>query len=273
MSQSTSSVSFLYGNAFGRFLLQCILKTHADRVAVAFLRSQMSKSYMKRYVRKNAIPLSEASLAEFGSYNEFFTRTRDDLTFDAEPTHLISPCDSLLSVFPIDDNSVFSIKGSHYCLRDLLGDEALAAEFSGGDCLIFRLCPSDYHHYCYIDDAFQTENHFIPGELHSVQPIACETYPVYIRNRRSWTLLRTAHFGSVVQTEVGALIVGGIVNPLENVEVKKGSEKGYFDLAGSTIVLFFQKDRIRLLPEIMQKTANGREHRVTYGEHIGHTAI
>ena len=63
---------------------------------------------------------------------------------------------------PIREDSSFAIKGSHYSLHDLLQDADLAARYTGGDCLVLRLCPSDYHHYCYIDDGFQGENHFIP---------------------------------------------------------------------------------------------------------------
>ena len=132
---------------------------------------------------------------------------------------------------------------------------------------MLRLCPSDYHHYCYIDDGYQGENHFLSGVLHSVQPIACEKYPVFVLNRRSWTLLTTDHFGPVVQTEIGALIVGGIVNPQENRRVRRGEEKGYFELAGSTITLLFEKDRIRLRPEIEADLRRG-EVQVRQGQWI-----
>ncbi len=270
MSQSSSAVSFLYKNAFGRAILKIILKTHADKVAVAFLRSRLSRPFVARYARKNGIALSDTQLKSFRSYNDFFVRRSDALSVDLEREHLISPCDSLLSVFKIDADSRFDIKGSSYSLCDLFADAELAKIFCGGDCLIFRLCPTDYHHYCYIDNAYQCENRFIEGVLHSVQPIACEKYPVYTLNRRSSTLLLTENFGKVVQTEVGALVVGGIVNPNENVNVKKGEEKGYFELCGSTIVLFFEKNKIRLLPEIAEKTADGKEHRVSYGMQIGY---
>ena len=134
--------------------------------------------------------------------------------------------------------------------------------------MIFRLCASDYHHYCYIDDGYQGENHLIPGVLHSVQPIACETYPVFVLNRRCWTLMATRNFGPVVQTEIGALVVGGISNPRENRRFSKGQEKGHFELAGSTIVLLFQKDQIALRPELLEQLARG-EVQVRQGEWIG----
>ena len=104
--------------------------------------------------------------------------------------------------------------------------------------------------------------------LHSVQPIACENYPVYVLNRRNWTLLTTEHFGPVVQTEIGALVVGGICNPRENIRVRRGQEKGHFELAGSTIVLLFQKGKIRLRPDILEHLKHG-EFQVHQGMWIG----
>ena len=105
--------------------------------------------------------------------------------------------------------------------------------------------------------------------LHSVQPIACDTYPVYTLNRRVWTLLQTEHFGPVIQTEVGAFVVGGIVNENENGRFFRGMEKGHFELAGSTIVLLFQKDCICLRSQIRKRLAEGKEFRVKQGMWIG----
>lgn len=79
----------------------------------------------------------------------------------------------------------------------------------------------------------------------------------------------TDHFGPVVQTEIGALVVGGIVNEQENVRVVRGMEKGRFELAGSTITLMFQKDRIRLQAHITEHLAEGGEYRVMQGMWIG----
>ena len=207
MSGNSGFVRFLYGTAPGRLLLKGILATHADRLAVAFLCSRLSRPLIAPYARRNGIPLTETQKKDFRTYRDLFLRTRTPADFDTEPSHLISPCDGWLSAYPIREDSSFAIKGSHYSLHDLLQDADLAARYTGGDCLVLRLCPSDYHHYCYIDDGFQGENHFIPGVLHSVQPIACEKYPVFFLNRRSWTLLHTNHFGPVVQTEIGALVV------------------------------------------------------------------
>lgn len=271
-SSDSGAVRFLYGNPVGRGLLRLILSSHVDRLAVKFLRSGFSRPMIGRFARKHSVPLSAEELKAFPTYRDFFVRQRPGPAFDPDPSALISPCDSYLSVFPVDADSAFAIKGSQYRLGDLFQNDELAARYQGGDCLIFRLCASDYHHYCYIDSGFQRENRFIPGALHSVQPAACARYPVYTLNRRVWTLLETDHFGPVVQTAIGALIVGGIVNHHENYAFQKGEEMGQFELAGSTIALFFERGRIRLLPQLLSRLADGAELRVTQGMTLGTAA-
>ncbi len=266
---NSAAVRFLYGTRPGRLLLKLILGSHVDKIAVWYLRSPLSRPIIGGFARRNGIPLTPEQKKNFGSYQEFFLRRRPPLPVDQTPEILVSPCDGWLSAFPIREDSSFVIKGAPYRLEDLIADKRLARQFQGGDCLIFRLCPSDYHHYSYIDDGFQGKNHFIPGALHSVQPLACQTYPVYTLNRRCWSLLESDHFGPVIQAEIGALIVGGIVNDHENAQVSRGMEKGRFDLAGSTIVLLFQKDRVQLLPEIAQLLKTQEEYRAVQGTAVG----
>ncbi|MBQ8764796.1 MAG: phosphatidylserine decarboxylase [Clostridia bacterium] len=269
MNNTSKAVNFLYGTIIGRFLLKTVMVLHLDRIAVWFLRSRFSKILNNGYIKRNNIPVTEEEKAAFHSFRDLFARTRTNNNIDMTPKHLISPCDSWLSVFEIDEQSRFSIKNSHYSLKDFLQDEELAKNYVGGKCLIFRLCASDYHHYCYIDNGYQGKNHFIEGALHSVQPIACEKYPVYVKNRRSWCLLETESFGNVIQCEIGALIVGGISNKKANALFSKGEEKGHFELAGSTIVLLFEKGKIEIKEELLKKLSENSEVKVTLGEWIG----
>lgn len=269
MSNTSKTVSFLYGTSLGRCLLKLIMKLHLDRAVTRFLWTPCSKPLIGWYIRRNGISVTPQEQASFRSFRDLFARTRSDITVDITPEHLISPCDGWLSAFPIDENSSFAIKNSHYKISDFLRDKALAKNYLGGSCLIFRLCVSDYHHYCYIDDGYQGKNHFIPGVLHSVQPIACETYPVFVLNKRSWCLLTTEHFGPVVQCEIGALVVGGIFNAKENTRFCKGDEKGHFELSGSTIILLFEAGQMQLRPELMEKLSQAEEVQVKQGEWIG----
>lgn len=269
MSENTYTVRFLYGSVLGRTLLKLVQNSDADQGIVRFLHSRWSRPLIGWYARKYHIPLDKEQKKTYGSFRDFFARERDQFFIDSTPDHLISPCDGWLSYYPITEDSSFAIKGSHYQLEDLLQDDDLSRNYQGGDCLVFRLGTYDYHHYCYIDDGYQNEEHEIEGILHSVQPIACRKYPVYVLNRRCWSKLATDHFGPVVQTEIGALIVGGITNEHENTHFYKGMEKGHFELAGSTIVLLFEKGRIRLRPEFTAGFKNRREIRVHQGMWIG----
>lgn len=269
--RSDKTVELIYGTRLGRMAMHVMLKTHMDRIAVGYLRSPLSRPMIKRYVEKHGIPMDEFDGIRFGSFRDFFSRKRTSMSFDPDPSHLISPCDSFLSAYKINPDSVFHIKGSGYSIKDLIGSNQLADEYSDGTCLMFRLCASDYHHYCYIDDGYQGKNHYIPGKLHSVQPAAFEKYPVFKTNRRTWTLLATDNFGPVVQVNIGAFVVGGIVNINENTRVSKGNEMGYFDLAGSTVVLLFKNGRISLLDKLVRDIVANGETRVFQGMWIANS--
>ena len=269
------SVQFLYGTKGGRVLLHAILALRVPKLLGVVLRSPFSCFYINSFVKKNKIDMTGFENAKFKSFNDFFTRKKE-ISFDAELSHLISPADSLLSVYEITEDSKFHIKGFDYTLKDFFEPERFGTSqeettklFKGGLCLVFRLCATDYHRYCYVDNGSQNGNHFIQGSLYSVQPLAAENFRLYTKNRRSWTIMDTENFGKIAQVEVGAFSVGGIKNNLETGSFKKGDEKGYFDLHGSTIVLLLQKDKVHVLEEIKKVTATGQEYRVKIGQCVG----
>lgn len=262
---STRAMRFFYGNPPGRVMMQALLFAKMPKVMAAYLRSPLSKPMIRRYIRKHGIEMNDYPQQKYRSFAEFFSRRKLLNNNDPDPNHLTSPCDGWLSMYRICEDSSFAIKGSHYRVSDLMQDEKLAERYKDGIGLVFRLAPSDYHHYSFVDDAYVNRHHFIEGKLHSVQPIACAKYPIYRLNRRVWTLLETVHFGPVVQIEVGALAVGGIVNEYEDARVVKGDTMGHFELCGSTIVLLIQKEQIELLPEIREVVESNREYKVHQG--------
>jgi phosphatidylserine decarboxylase len=174
-----------------------------------------------------------------------------------------------LSVYKINKDSTFKIKDSYYTISDLLDGNEIYKDYINGLCLIFRLSVDDYHRYCYIDNGNKSKNTFIKGELHTVQPIALEKYNIYKRNSRVYTILHTENFNDVIQVEVGALIVGKIVNYLQEYSFKKGEEKGMFEFGGSTIVLLVKENIVNIDEEIIENTMRGLETIVKYGERIG----
>ena len=117
----------------------------------------------------------------------------------------MAPCDGLLSVYKITEGLVLPIKQSRYTIADLLGNDPAAAVFQDGVCLVFRLCVQHYHRYAYADDGVILKKRFLPGQLHTVRPVALSALPVFTRNCREYTVMDTRNFGRLAQIEVGAI--------------------------------------------------------------------
>ena len=261
----------LYGSTFGRMLLKPLTAPALSKLAGRFLSTRASKVFIKSFIKNNHIDMSQFEPVKYTSYNDFFSRKirPEARPIDMEPDHLISPADSKLTALPITETGRFTLKYTQYTVGSLLKNPSLAAEYVGGWALIFRLTVDDYHRYCYAFDAEKGENIVIPGKLHTVNPIANDFFPIYKENTREYTVLRTGEFGEVIAMEVGALLVGKIVNHHGAAAVKRGQEKGYFQFGGSTVVLLLKKDTAVLDSDILENSRNGIETVVKFGEKIG----
>lgn len=265
MKKETASIRFLYGTAAGRVCLKVLVCPWISKVAGAFLSSSLSRPMVGRFVKKNKIDMSAYPARKYRSFNDFFTRKRETSGICVPPDTLVSPCDAYLSVYPIDEKSVFHIKHIDYSLAQLLDDAALAERFSGGSCLIFRLTPLHYHRYCFCCNAEIVASRRIDGKLHCVRPIAYTSRPVFIENSRSYTLLHDDALGTLVQMEVGALLVGKIKNHPTSGRAVAAAEKGYFEFGGSTIIVLLEKDRVRLTPTLQTQ----EEKDIRYADTLG----
>ncbi len=261
-------LTFLYQTPLGRLLLRPLCAPILSRLAGRYMDSRASKSMIRRFTRKYGIDLTVCEKQEFDSFNDFFTRRlKPELRpCDEDPHALVSPCDGRLSVHPITPDATFTLKGSPYTVRELLGGSAGWQDYVGGICLAFRLCVNDYHRYHYPDSGIEGGWGFIPGKLHTVRPIALESLPVYVRNSREYTFLHTDHFGTMAQVEIGALLVGKIQNHHPAEPFLRGQEKGMFLYGGSSIVLLIPAGKAELLDRF---PADGQERQVRCGERIG----
>lgn len=257
---------FFYTNIFGRFLLKQCTRPGVSKVVGSILDRPVSRLLIRPFIQYCHLDLTDYPVRNYSCFNDFFTRRilPDRRPIDDRPTSLISPCDGLMSVRPIDENTAFSIKDSLYTVNELLQDDSLARQYHGGYCVILRLTVSHFHRYCYLDDGFKEENHFIPGILHTVQPIAHMYHKVFKTNSREYTVLHTRNFDDIIQMEVGATLVGRISNNHEAYSFVRGEEKGHFEYGGSTIVLLIKKDQV-LLHHMGEE-----EIPVRLGEAIGH---
>ncbi|MBE6778710.1 MAG: phosphatidylserine decarboxylase [Ruminococcaceae bacterium] len=269
-AKESGGLRFLYRTLPGRLLLRLLTARWVSKAAGAFLDSRLSKPLIRRFVEKAGIDLSQFEADGFTCFNDCFCRRIKEgrRPFPSDPTVLAAPCDGLLSAYRVQEDTVLPVKQSAYTLSSLLKDEALAARYRGGTCLVFRLCVDHYHRYSYPTDGVKGDNVFIPGRLHTVRPIALESRPVFVENCREYTLIDTPHHGTVVQMEVGAMLVGRIVNHHGAGPVARGQEKGLFQYGGSTIILLLPADAPRVAQRYFDATQRGEETPVQLGDNL-----
>ncbi len=270
LPEESGFLRFLYGTVPGRMLLQPLTAPPITRALGHFMDTPLSSHIIAPFKRMCHISLDDYEEAEYRTFNDFFTRKirSSARPIDYAPQNLISPCDSKLSVYEISAESTFKIKHSLYSVETLLASSRLASRFAGGYCCIFRLSVDDYHRYHYIDEGVRTRYVRIPGELHTVMPIALEYEQIYHRNTREYAVMRTKNFGNVLMMQVGAMLVGRIRNRDER-RFRRGDEAGCFDYGGSTVVLLFERDQILPRKELLTRTLEGYETIVKMGQVIG----
>lgn len=264
-------LEWMYGTRPGRLLVKLMIRPGVSRAAGWLLDRRVSALAVRPFIRKNHICMDDFEQRRFRSFNDFFTRRvlPGKRPVDDAPGHLIAPCDSKLTVYDIRPDSRFRVKGTEYTLEGLLQSKELAETFLGGTLLLFRLTVGDYHRYTYIDSGFVTGSTRISGVFHTVNPAAASRCPIYRENTREYSLLESLRFGTVLQMEVGAAMVGRIVNAPGSRNVRRGEEKGRFEFGGSTVIVLLQKGRAILDADLLRNTAQDAETVVRLGERIG----
>lgn len=252
-------------------MLKMLVNPSVSVASARLLNSPLSRPLIPLFVRKNNINMSYYIVPAGGyrSFNDFFTRRMEEDFIRFEGGELVSPCDGLLTVSEIDQNSIFRIKHSEYSLKELLKSEDIARRFTGGRAYVFRLTPAHYHRYIWTTDGTVCEEKTIRGVLHSVQPVCHEKTKVFIQNTREYAIISNPKLGEVVQMEIGALLVGKISNHgIEKYRhVSAGEEKGFFEYGGSTIVVL-TKSCGELPEEIRERDRIGTEIPVLIGERL-----
>lgn len=264
-------LSFLYTNIFGRMLLKPLIQPQVSKLAGRYLSSAHSKWLISKFIERNEINMDIYEECDYSSFNDFFTRKikPDSRPVPEDLDVLISPCDCLATVYPIQENTTFSIKNTEYTLRSLLRSPRLAKRFRGGYAYILRLTVEDYHRYLYSVSGKQSKNYHIDGTFHTVNPIANDYLPIYKENTREYTVIHSKEFGDVLQMEVGALLVGKISNHKQSTVVTRGEEKGFFEYGGSTIIVLTQKGRVTPRSDLLTNSKNGYETKVLQAHPLG----
>jgi len=227
--------------------------------------------------RHFGIELNEAAEPDPSAYphlNAFFTRALRPGArgFRRDAASLLAPADGTVSaVGTLDGDTLLQAKGRLYSTGDLLADPAAAETYEGGAYLTVYLSPRDYHRVHMPASGRLTEMRYLPGRLFSVNASTSRLVPrLFGRNERVVARFET-DVGDMAIVLVGALMVGGIetvwagaVTPPHGrrafvraypdqgdgaVRLARGQELGRFNM-GSTVILLFQRDRVRWDPEL-----------------------
>ncbi len=270
-------LNLLYNNKAGKLGLELLVKRKIYSVLTGlFCDTGLSKRSINSFINNFSINMEECANKpeEFKSFNEFFARKLKSSArpFNKSNEYLLSPGDGRLQAWEhIDAEKIIQIKGMEYSLKELLQNNELAKEYDGGCYMILRLCPVDYHRFHFFDSGVCSETVKVKGEYYSVNPVALKQIPeVFCRNKREYSIYKTDNFGEVLYVEVGATSVGSIIQTYTpGSSLERGDEKGYFKFGGSTVLLFFKKNRVCIDRDILEQTAEGFETRVLAGDTIG----
>lgn len=260
--KESKALKFLYNHIIGRMILKIATTHFIANIYAKYMNSKLSKHKIKKFIKNNNINMNEYEDKDYSSFNDFFLRNIKDGK-RAINDGLIAVCDAKLSVYKINKDTSFKIKNSIYTVEELINEENTNYKYA----CIFRLCVDDYHHYVYPDDGKVVKQKYIKGRLHTVQPIALKKYKVFSENSRCVTFLDCNNLGKVCYVEVGAMIIGKIVNE-DKKNFKKGEEKGHFEFGGSTVVLLIEKD-VDINKTILDNTNKDIETIVKLGDNIG----
>lgn len=270
-------LNFIYSNNVAKkFLPKIASKKVLTKLYGMGCDTKFSRRYIKGFVDNFNIDMNEyeKNIDEYVSFNDFFYRrlSNHSRNICSDEQAFISPCDGkLLAIDKLDDNSSFTVKGFKYTLTELLQNESLSKEYSNGTCLIFRLCPTDYHRFHFVDSGICSESKFIKGKYYSVNPIALENInKVFSENKREYSILKSHNFDDIIYIEVGATFVGSIIQTYSpSSEVNRGDEKGYFKFGGSTVIVILKENILKIDEDIYSQSKLGIETSVYMGEKIG----
>lgn len=265
----TTHTGNLFINLFSK--MPCISKTYGY-----LMDSPSSKKKIAPFIEQYQLNPNEfeKNVSQFTSFNDFFYRKLKPSArpIDPNPHHAVFPADGRHFGFQniSSINGVF-LKGQTFDLPTLLASHPLAEKYKDGSLILSRLCPTDYHRFHFPSSGTPLPSNPINGPLHSVNPLALRrNLKILSENRRQLTTIETDIFGPILMLEVGAICVGSIIQTFTpNQPIAKGTEKGFFRFGGSSTILLFEKNRIKLADDLIKQSLQNRELYAHIGDFLG----
>ena len=267
---AAKGLKWLYYDPLGRLTLNALVKRKF--LSDYYGKKMDSKSSVKKikpFVAKLNLK-NVGNLDKYKSFNDFFTRPVPNLKEHILPdSNVISSpaCGKILAFQNVKSQSDFYIKGIRFSLNEFT--HGLSSKIKNPVVLIIRLTPIDYHRFYFPINCKIEKQISINGFLYSVSPLALKkNAKVFLENKRTITLCKNNRIGNFIISEVGATFIGSIIQTCKGDYHKKGEEKGYFKFGGSSIVLIFNGNQIKIDNDLLNNTKNGFETTVYAGDEI-----
>jgi phosphatidylserine decarboxylase len=263
---------WLYNNPVGEVTLYTLVKRKfVSSIYGDMMDKPKSAKKIEPFVKDYNIDLSTAQKQQFTSFNDFFIRKlkHNSRIIDTSAIVVVSPADGKALAYADISNQDFIVKGYRFNMKSFLNDPVLAEKYENGSLIIIRVCPTDYHRFHFPASGIITKDVKIDGDYYSVNPIAIrEIVELFCLNKREYVTISTSEFGDIIMTEVGATMVGSIIQTYKGDIAIKGEEKGYFKFGGSSIVLLFENGKVTIDEDLLSNTQKGLETQVMVGERI-----
>ena len=254
-------------------------------------------SGMKRFLRKSGIDLSElvdhpSSLNTARQMFERRIRYWECRPLPSRDRCVVCPADSRVAIGSMSAGSKLLIKGKFFAFPELLGGPRIhwTKKFADGDFAVFRLTPEKYHYTHVPVEGKVAEFYAVDGRYHSCNPNAtAKLITPHSKNKRVVTIIDTdceggTNIGYVAMIEVVALMIGQIdqrysereyeqPRPIaKGMELHLGAPKALFRPGSSTVVLLFQRDRIRFAEDLVRNQQRS-EVRSRYSKAFGQVLV
>ena len=266
---------WLYSSFIGRTLRLLLTNRTAARALGRYHNGRLSRHLIPSFIESYQIAMGDFIIPAGGyvSFNDFFVRAFKPgaRSLPSDPQCIISPTDSKLFVIPsLTPTTSFFVKELPFTLATFLGSTTLAEQFNAGTLCMFRLAPYDYHRFHAPTDGIVLDIIRIRGKLESVNPIVFMAgYQPLMTNERIVILVKTSANKTIAIVAVGALFVGSIILQCTVGDtIKRGDDIGMFAFGGSTVVVLFPPDTIKLKEPFIAHSLQGYETAVTMGTAI-----
>jgi phosphatidylserine decarboxylase len=275
-ANQSGTLSFLYNNRLGKKVRSCFTAPWFSCVSGYCAGTGLSKHGIKQFIKNYHINTDELEkpVSDYASLNEFFSRKLKPAArpIDDKVDAISSPADgNILVIEHLAEVTPFPVKECTFTLTAFLHDKALAQKYLGGTLVIIRISPGDYHRFHFPFDCTPSVPVRVSGKYESVNPLVYHAgVQPLTENERHRITLTLPDKREIIMSPVGAMCVGKIIETYDTeMSYIKGSEAGYFEFGGSTVVLLFPPHCIEIDREMLENSHKNIETPIKMGQKIG----